>query len=84
MKSLEAADSKLYNKQHSGCQASKFKTIGAQQMTNKSVNEKIHSYSLIYELHSCEHSDVVHLFFPRLLLCYVVLSCVEKVVLGKF
>lgn len=62
MKSLEAADRTLYNKQNSRCQASTLETKGAEQMTNKSIGN-IHSYSLIYELFSAV--NVVHAVFLR-------------------
>lgn len=64
MKSVEAADRKLYNKQSSGCQASKWNTIDAEQMTNKSVRK--HPYSLIYELYRAVNTAMLFIrFFLR-------------------
>lgn len=60
LKSWEACDGKLYNQQHSGCQASGLETIGAEQMTNKSVRK--HPFLLIHESHRAVNAAM--LFIP--------------------
>lgn len=61
MRSLEAGDGTLYNKQHSGCHASNLETIDRKKTTNKSVRK--HPSLLIYESYRAVNTAVLFILF---------------------